>query len=76
MGALRLLTKCPRRREQADRKDAVKYIHVGSSRAILGADALLLCLSSPFKIASSGFVSSLPLFYLYNWLLYVIDVYT
>ncbi|EIT07351.1 hypothetical protein YPPY91_0894, partial [Yersinia pestis PY-91] len=22
MGALRLLTKCPRRREQADRKDA------------------------------------------------------
>ncbi|EIS10223.1 hypothetical protein YPPY47_0871, partial [Yersinia pestis PY-47] len=23
MGALRLLTKCPRRREQADRKDAV-----------------------------------------------------
>ncbi|KAA5777073.1 hypothetical protein F1528_17715, partial [Yersinia pestis] len=36
-----------------------KYIHVGSSRAILGADALLLCLSSPFKIASSGFVSSL-----------------
>ncbi|MBO1563872.1 hypothetical protein GBM01_21840, partial [Yersinia pseudotuberculosis] len=34
-------------------------IHVGSSRAILGADALLLCLSSPFKIASSGFVSSL-----------------
>ncbi|MBO1556395.1 hypothetical protein GBM00_19500, partial [Yersinia pseudotuberculosis] len=25
----------------------------------LGADALLLCLSSPFKIASSGFVSSL-----------------
>ncbi|MBO1564062.1 hypothetical protein GBM01_22910, partial [Yersinia pseudotuberculosis] len=36
-------------------------IHVGSSRAILGADALLLCLSSPFKIASSGFVSSLSL---------------
>ncbi|WP_311764781.1 hypothetical protein [Yersinia pestis] len=34
-------------------------MHVGSSRAILGADALLLCLSSPFKIASSGFVSSL-----------------
>ncbi|WP_050550357.1 hypothetical protein, partial [Yersinia pestis] len=26
---------------------------------ILGADALLLCLSSPFKIESSGFVSSL-----------------
>ncbi|AYX13789.1 hypothetical protein EGX44_00560 [Yersinia pseudotuberculosis] len=56
---MRLLTKCPRRREQADRKDAVNTSMLGSSRAILGADALLLCLSSPFKIASSGVVSSL-----------------
>ncbi|MRN82158.1 hypothetical protein CQP30_10940 [Yersinia pestis] len=44
------------------------------SRAISGADTLLFCLSSPFKIASSGFVSSLVFFSIYPSDIQVADV--
>ncbi|MGN1998782.1 hypothetical protein ACKE8C_18375, partial [Yersinia enterocolitica] len=47
----------------------------GSCRAVPGADALLFCLSSPYNIASSRFVSSLtgqftgPFFFSADYLL-------
>ncbi|EKN4919454.1 hypothetical protein DVQ41_17370 [Yersinia enterocolitica] len=64
---MRLLTKCPQRRKQVDHKDAVllllKQASLMARAAILGADALLFYLSSPYNIESSRFVSSLTLTY-------------